>query len=146
VRVVNLRFGIVLSPAGGALASMLTPFKLGVGGPFGNGRQYVSWIAIDDVVAAILHALDSEGLAGAVNASSPHPVTSSEFSSTLGRVLGRPAILRVPAPVLRTVIGEFATELLDSRRVLPVKLTESGFEFRHPQLEPALRHLLGRPA
>jgi uncharacterized protein len=146
VRVVNLRFGIVLSPAGGALASMLTPFKLGAGGPFGGGRQYMSWIAIDDIVGAIQHALTTESLAGPVNATSPYPVTNSEFSKTLGRVLKRPSVARVPAPVLRLVVGEFSKELLDSRRVLPMKLTDSGYEFRYPQLETALRHLLGRPA
>ena len=146
VRVVNLRFGIVLSRDGGALGSMLTPFKLGAGGPFGNGRQYMSWIAIDDIVGAILHAIATESLAGPVNATSPHPVTNAEFSKTLGRVLHRPSIARVPAPVLRLAVGEFSKELLDSRRVLPVRLTDSGYEFRYPQLEPALRHLLDRPA
>lgn len=146
VRVVNLRFGIVLSPDGGALGSMLTPFKLGAGGPFGSGRQYMSWIALDDIVGAIQHALTTESLAGPVNATSPYPVTNAEFSKTLGRVLKRPALARVPAPVLRLAVGEFSKELLDSRRVLPVGLTDSGYEFRYPQLEPALRHLLGHPA
>ena len=117
IRVVNLRFGIVLSARGGALGQMLTPFKLGVGGPFGSGRQYTSWIAIDDVVGAALHALATESLAGPVNTTSPNPVSNKEFVRTLGRVLGRPALLPVPPPALRLLLGQFAEEgLLFSQR------------------------------
>jgi len=144
IRVVNLRFGIVLSPAGGALASMLTPFKLGLGGPFGGGRQWMSWIAIDDVVGAIDHALLTRELEGPANATAPNPVTNREFVKTLGRVLGRPAVARVPAPVLRLALGEFAQELVGGQRVLPARLTDTGYSFRHPELEGALRHVLGK--
>jgi uncharacterized protein len=143
IRVVRLRFGIVLSPAGGALRRMLIPFRLGLGGRLGSGRQWMSWIALDDVVSAIEHALVTEELAGAANAVAPNPVTNAEFTKTLGRVLRRPAILPVPRPVLRAVLGEFAGELLSSVRAVPGRLPETGFEFRRPALEPALRVLLG---
>jgi NAD dependent epimerase/dehydratase family enzyme len=104
----------------------------------------MSWIAIDDVVGAIHHALVTEGLAGAVNTVALNPVTNAEFTNTLGRVLGRPALLPVPAPVLRLVLGEFSQEALGSLRVTPKRLRESGYEFRFPEIEPALRHVLGR--
>jgi uncharacterized protein (TIGR01777 family) len=147
IRVVLLRFGIVLSPAGGALGRMLPPFRLGVGGPLGSGRQYMSWVAIDDVVGAIHHAMMTEALAGPVNATAPQPVTSRVFATTLGRVLDRPAVVPVPAPALRLVFGEMAdVALLGSTRVLPARLQESGYAFRYPELEGALRFLLGRPA
>jgi uncharacterized protein (TIGR01777 family) len=143
-RVVNLRFGIVLSREGGALAQMLTPFRLGVGGPLGSGRQYMSWIAIDDVVGALRHALSTADLSGPVNASAPTPVTSKEFARTLGRVLRRPALLPVPPFALRVLFGEFADEgLLWSQRALPAKLTASGYSFHFPELEGALRQVLG---
>jgi uncharacterized protein (TIGR01777 family) len=144
IRVVNTRFGIVLSPRGGALGRMLTPFKLGVGGPFGSGDQYMSWVAIDDVAGAVVHALASEELEGPVNVTAPAPVENREFARTLGRVLGRPAFLRVPAPVLRLALGEFSQEVLGGQRVLPVRLERSGYGFRHATLESALRELLGR--
>ena len=147
IRVVNLRFGIVLSPRGGALGQMLTPFRLGVGGPLGSGRQYMSWISIDDVVGAIQHALVASRLSGPVNATAPEPVTNRVFSRTLGRVLRRPALLPVPPVALRLLFGQFADEgLLWGQRVLPEKLLESGYHFRHPSLEAALRHVLGRTA
>jgi uncharacterized protein (TIGR01777 family) len=147
IRVVLLRFGIVLTPAGGALGRMLPPFRLGVGGPLGSGRQYMSWVAIDDLLGAIHHALMTETLAGPVNATAPHPVTGRAFATTLGRVLGRPALLPVPATALRLAFGEMAdVALLAGARVLPARLQESGYAFRYPALESALRFVLGRPA
>jgi uncharacterized protein (TIGR01777 family) len=145
IRVVNLRFGIVLTPAGGALARMLPPFLLGVGGPLGSGRQWMSWISADDALGAILHALHTESLAGPVNTVAPEPVTSRTFATTLGRVLGRPAVLPVPAPALKLLFGEMAeTALLAGQRLSSARLVESGYAFRHPTLETALRHVLGR--
>jgi uncharacterized protein (TIGR01777 family) len=144
VRVVRLRFGIVLSPAGGALKTMLTPFRLGVAGKLGSGRQWMSWVSIDDVVGAIQYALVTDELAGVANTVAPNPVTNAEFTKTLGRVLRRPTLLAVPGPALRLALGEFSREALSSARVAPRRLLESGYEFRHPELEPALRHLLGR--
>lgn len=145
IRVVLLRFGIVLSPAGGALAKMLTPFKLGVGGVVGTGKQYMSWIGIDDAVGAIHHALQTEALRGPVNAVAPHPVTNAEFTATLGRVLGRPTLLPLPAFAARAAFGEMADALLlASTRAEPARLLATGYPFRHPHLEGALRHVLGR--
>lgn len=147
IRVVMPRFGVVLTPAGGALARLLPAFRLGLGGPIGHGRQWMSWIGVDDVVGIVLHALASEELAGPVNTVAPNPVPNREFAATLGHVLGRPAILPVPAPALRLVFGEMAKEtILTSARALPTRLLEAGYVFRHPQLEGALRFLLGRPA
>jgi hypothetical protein len=144
IRVVRLRFGIVLGPSGGALKTMLRPFRLGLGGRLGRGRQWMSWVSIDDVVGAIHHALATEELAGVANTVAPNPVTNAEFTKTLARVLGRPALMPVPAPALRLVLGEFAQETLASARVIPGRLLETGYEFRYPELERALRHLLGR--
>ena len=145
IRVVNLRFGIVLSPAGGALRKMLLPFRLGAGGRIGNGRQYWSWIALDDVMGAIHHALVTGSLGGAVNAVAPSPVTNAEFTRVLGRVLRRPAITPLPAFAARILLGEMADALLlASTRVMPKRLQETDYRFRHPDLEGALRHLLGR--
>lgn len=147
IRVAQPRFGAVLSPAGGALAKMLPPFRLGLGGPVGGGRQWLSWISIDDAIGAIHHALFTEDLAGPFNAVAPAPVTNAELARTLGRVLGRPAALPVPAAVLTALFGEMArATLLASVRAVPRRLERSGYRFRHPALEPALRHLLGRPA
>ena len=144
IRVVQLRIGVVLSPMGGALAKMLVPFRLGLGGPLGNGRQVMSWIAIDDAIRAIHHALVTERLQGPVNLVAPHAVTNREFARILGRVLARPAIMSVPACALRLLFGELANEaLLASANVLPTKLSETGYSFRFPELEGALRHLLG---
>ena len=141
IRVVLLRTGVVLSPKGGALAKMLTPFKLGVGGVVGSGEQYMSWIEIDDLVGMILHALAEESVAGPVNAVAPNPVTNHEFTKTLGRVLGRPTVFPLPAFAAKLAMGEMAEELLlSSARVE----TATSYEFRYPELEPALRHLLGR--
>jgi len=144
IRVVRLRFGIVLSPTGGALRRMLIPFRLGLGGRLGSGRQWMSWISLGDVLRAIEHALADDALAGAANAVAPNPVTNAELTRTLARVLRRPAILPVPAPVLRLVLGELGGELLASIRARPARLAETGFEFADPDLEPALRRLLDR--
>jgi uncharacterized protein (TIGR01777 family) len=145
IRVVNPRFGLVLTPAGGALGRMLPPFLLGVGGPIGSGKQWVSWISVDDAIGAVLHALFTDDLAGPVNTASPEPVTSRIFAATLGRVLKRPAVLPAPAPALKLLFGEMADKgLLASQRLSPARLTGSGYSFRHPTLESALRHVLGR--
>jgi uncharacterized protein len=144
IRVVRTRFGIVLSPAGGALGTMLRPFRLGLGGKIGSGRQYMSWVAIDDVVGAIQRALVDDSLSGPVNVVAPNPVTNQEFTRTLGRVLHRPAVFWVPAPALRLALGEFATEALGGARVLPAKLEWAGYEFSQPRLEGALHHVLQR--
>ena len=143
IRVVHLRIGIVLSPAGGALAQMLLPFKLGVGGVLGSGDQYMSWIALDDVVGVVRHALVDESLSGPVNTVAPQAVTNREFTRTLGKVLRRPTILPAPAFALRVALGEMADALLlASTRVDPAALRATTFEFRHPQLDGALRQLL----
>lgn len=145
IRVVFLRLGIVLSAAGGALAKMLLPFKLGVGGIIGSGKQYMSWITLDDVVGAIQHALMNDTLRGPVNVVAPYPVTNSEFTKTLGRVLGRPTIFPMPAFAARLAFGEMADALLlASARVEPKRLLATDYAFRHAELEEALRHLLGR--
>jgi uncharacterized protein (TIGR01777 family) len=145
IRVVRLRFGVVLSPVGGALKKMLLPFRLGVGGRLGSGEQFMSWIVLDDVLAIILRALTDDTLAGPVNAVSPKPVTNLVFAKTLGRVLMRPTIFPVPVFALRAAFGEMADEtLLASSRAHPAKLLATGFTFGHPDLEGALRHVLGK--
>jgi uncharacterized protein (TIGR01777 family) len=144
IRVVRLRFGIVLSRAGGALGTMLLPFRLGVGGKIGSGRQWMSWVSIDDVVGAIRYALMTETLAGACNTVAPDPVTNAEFTKALGRALHRPAVLPVPGFAARAALGEFSGEVLKSTRVVPARLTESGYSFRHTQVDAALRDVLGR--
>jgi hypothetical protein len=145
IRVVRLRAGIVLTPKGGALQRMLLPFRLGLGGRIGSGDSFMSWITLDEMAAVALHALATETLEGPVNAVSPSPVTNRELTSTLGRVLKRPAILPVPDFAIRTALGEMADELLlSSAQVTPRKLLESGYRFRYPDLEGALRHVLGR--
>jgi uncharacterized protein (TIGR01777 family) len=143
VRVVNLRLGVVLSREGGALAKMLLPFKLGLGGVIGSGQQYFSWITRDDVVRVIQFALAAAAVSGPLNAVAPQPVTNREFTKTLGRVLGRPTIFPMPAFAARLAFGEMADEmLLSGVRVEPRALAAAGFEFQHAQLEPALRHVL----
>jgi hypothetical protein len=145
IRVVHLRFGLVLSPKGGALKTMLFPFRMGVGGTIGSGKQYLSWVAIDDVVGAVYHAITNESLKGPVSVVAPNPVTNREFTKTLGRVLGRPTLLPVPAFALRLIAREMADEmLLASTRVQPRALLSTGYQFRYPELEGALRHLLGK--
>ena len=147
IRVVNLRFGIILTPDGGALAKMLPLFRLGLGGTLGDGAQRMSWIALDDVLGAIHHALTADQLRGPVNAVSPNPVTNREFTTVLGRVLGRPTMLPAPAFMLRLLFGEFADEgLLSSAQVLPGALSETGYAFRYPVLDAALAHLLKESA
>jgi hypothetical protein len=146
IRVVQTRFGVILSPKGGALAKMLTPFRLGLGGRIGDGRQYMSWIALDDVVGAIQHALATEALRGPANTVAPKPITNAEFTRTLGRVLSRPTLFPMPAGLARLAFGEMADALLlSSQRVEPARLLSYGYRFRFPDLEGALRHLLGRP-
>lgn len=143
LRVVNMRFGIALSPAGGALGKMLTPFRMGVGGPIAGGTQYVSWIELSDLVHAIQHLLGRNDLAGPVNLTAPSPVTNREFATSLGRVLGRPSIVPVPAFALRMAFGSDGAAMLQGgQRVLPDRLVASGFQFAFPTIEPALRHLL----
>ena len=145
IRVVNLRIGVVLSAEGGALEKMLTPFKMGAGGIIGDGNQYWSWIALDDVVGAIHHAVNTDSLEGPVNAVAPNPVSNREFTKTLGRVLGRPTIFPMPGFAARLAFGEMANELLlSSTRVEPARLAETGYAFQHPELDGALRHLLGK--
>lgn len=145
IRVVRLRIGIVLSPAGGALAKMLGPFTMGVGGVIGTGQQYMSWIALDDLVGAIHHALVTTALQGPVNAVAPQAVTNRTFTRTLGRVLRRPTLLPLPAFVARLAFGEMAEALLlASTRVEPSRLLETGYGFRYPELAGALRYLLGK--
>jgi len=145
MRVVNLRIGMVLSAEGGALAKMLPTFRAGAGGRIGSGRQYISWIALPDLVDAIRHAIATDSLRGPVNAVSPHPVTNREFTKTLGHVLGRPAVAFLPAFAARLLFGEMADELLlASARVEPAKLLASGYRFRHPEVEGAMRYLLGK--
>jgi uncharacterized protein (TIGR01777 family) len=143
IRVVNLRLGLVLSAHGGALGKMLFPFKLGLGGVVGRGDQYWSWIAIEDTVRAILHALATDTLSGPLNAVSPNPVTNREFTRALGAVLRRPTIFPLPAFVARMALGEMADEaLLASARVLPARLAASGLKFAHEELSGALCSLL----
>jgi hypothetical protein len=145
IRVVRTRIGIVLTPAGGALEQMLPLFRLGMGGRLGSGRQIMSWIGIDDVVGAMHHVLMTESLHGPVNVTAPEPVTNSDFTTVLGAVLGRPTFCAVPAGALRLALGDLADELLLAGvRVLPGRLQQSGYAFRHPSLERALRHVLGR--
>jgi len=146
VRTVFLRTGIVLSAKGGALAKMLPPFRVGAGGWMGNGRQWQSWISIDDEVAVIRHALDNDTVEGPLNSVAPNPVTAKEFAKTLGRVLGRPVLVPIPPPALRVMFGRDMAEemLLAGQRVRPAKLEADGFGFRHPTLESALRAVLGK--
>jgi uncharacterized protein (TIGR01777 family) len=143
IRTVNLRFGIILSTDGGALAKMLTPFRMGVGGRVGSGNQWMSWIAIDDVVGVIEHALQDHSLRGPVNVVSPNPVTNGEFTKQLGSALSRPAVFPMPAFGARLAFGEMADALLlSSQRVDPVSLKRAGYKFRYASLESALQHIL----
>jgi uncharacterized protein len=145
VRVVLARTGVVLAPSGGALAQMLPPFRLGVGGPVAGGRQYVPWIHLDDVAGALLHCVEDQRTSGPVNLTAPNPATNLELSRTLGRVLHRPAVLPVPALALRLLYGEMAQIVLTGQRVLPARLQATGYEFKQPELEPALRDVLAKP-
>jgi uncharacterized protein (TIGR01777 family) len=143
LRVCHLRVGVVLTREGGALRELLTPFRLGLGGRIGNGRQVWSWISHEDVVRAFRALVFDAGFAGAVNATAPNAATNKEFTRTLGKVLGRPTLLPLPAAVIKLVFGEMGeTLLLEGARVLPRKLLARGFEFHQPDLEGALRHAL----
>ena len=145
IRVVNARFGVVLSKNGGALARMLLPFRVALGGRIGSGRQFISWIAIDDAVRVIQHAITNSTLAGPINAVAPNPVTNAEFTKALGRALSRPTVFPMPAAVARLAFGQMADEvLLSSARVRPERLLESGYQFRFAELAPALGHVLGK--
>ena len=140
-----MRLGLVLSPAGGALAKMLPLFRAGLGGRLGSGRQWLSWVSVDDAVGALYHALLDARCSGPINVTAPEPVTNAQFTTTLGRVLGRPTHLPVPSVALRAVFGPMAEEtILGSARVEPKRLRETGYVFRQPTLEAALRHVLGR--
>ena len=144
IRLVYARTGIVLAPSGGALALMLPIFKMGLGGNLGSGKQFMSWISLEDEIGAFHHALVTNSLEGPVNFTAPRPVTNTEFTKTLGRALHRPTIFPLPAFAARIMFGELADEaLLASARVEPTKLLSSGYKFRHPDLETALQSMLG---
>ena len=144
VRVVTLRIGLVLGADGGMLSKLLTPFEFGLGGPMGSGRQWMSWIALDDCVRLILHAVAEPRVTGALNATAPTPVTNADLSRALGRALNRPALLAAPASPLRVVFGDFAEELLlGGQRIVPAKALATGFRFRHPEIDEALRVIVG---
>jgi uncharacterized protein (TIGR01777 family) len=144
-RVVQLRLGVVLARHGGALPRMALPFRLGLGGPIGDGRHWLSWIGLEDLTRIVRHLLARDDVQGPINAVSPQPLTHADFSRALARVLGRPAFLRVPGWLLRTVLGEMGREvLLFSQRVVPARLAAGGFTFDHSDIEGALRHALER--
>ncbi|SRR5579884_361612 len=143
VRVVAPRIGVVFGKGGGALARMLLPFKLGLGGRLGSGRQWISWIHLDDLAGLLLHAARKPEIDGPMNAVSPGAVTNRQFTRTLAAVLKRPAVFPVPAPLLRLALGEFASVLLASQRVTPRVALETGYRFRYPSLEDALRNAAG---
>ncbi|MFP6662771.1 MAG: TIGR01777 family oxidoreductase [Deltaproteobacteria bacterium] len=145
MRVATLRIGVVLSLAGGGLARMLPPFRLGLGGPLGNGQQFFSWIHEDDVTGLLLHALANDGVRGPMNATAPEPLTSRAFARVLGSVLGRPAFLSPPDWFVRLAFGEVADAiLLTGQKVMPAKARSTGYEFRYPTAALALRALLGQ--
>lgn len=145
IRVVHLRFGLVLSPDGGALKRMLAVFKWGLGGKFGDGHYYWSWITIDDAVRAVEHVLNTPSLSGPINIVTPFPVTNAEFTKLLARAVRRPAFFTVPPFALEVMFGQMADEaLLCSFRVMPARLVQSGFQFKFPRLELALRDLLAK--
>lgn len=144
IRSVQLRIGVVMSADGGALQKMLLPFRMGMGGRLGDGRQWWSWVAVQDVVGAVQHVLNDNSVRGPVNTVAPNPVTNAEFTRTLASVLRRPALFPMPAFAVRLVFGQMGEELfLASQRVDPAKLTASGYQFRHPDLRKALEEILG---
>jgi len=144
IRVVRLRLGVILTPDGGIMGSMLRPFKIGLGGKVGSGEQVISWVAMDDVVAAIGFILQNESLRGPINLVAPQPVTNEEFTKILGRVLSRPTFMAMPAFAARLAFGEMADEMmLSSTRVAPKVLNDAGFKFQYPELEGAVRAMLG---
>jgi hypothetical protein len=142
VRTATLRIGVVQGLGDGALQKMLLPFKLGVGGPMGHGRQWVSWIHLDDLVTMFQWVLENDTARGEYNGTAPHPVSNAELSRTLGRVLHRPAVMTMPGVMLRLALGEVANVVLDGQHGTPTRAIASGFTFRFPELEPALRELL----
>lgn len=146
IRTVVVRIGIVLSPDGGALARMVKPFRIGLGGRLGSGRQWMPWIHIDDLVGLLLHAARDEQLQGPMNGAAPGPVTNRDFTATLGSVLHRPALLAVPALGLRLALGELSGALLASQRVEPAVARRTGYRFRYPDLQPALERCLIDPS
>ena len=143
LRVVCARTGVVLSPDGGALEKMLPFFKAGIGGPVAGGKQYVPWVHLDDVVGALLFALDNGELEGPVNVTAPRPATNKQLSKALGKVLGRPAFAPVPGFAVKTLYGEMASIVTTGARVVPKKLEEAGYAFQHPDLDEALRAAVG---
>ncbi len=143
IRTCYLRTGIVLGKNGGALSKMLPPFKFGLGGPMGSGKQWMSWIHMDDLIGIIRYAIKTESVTGAINGTAPNPVTNKIFSSTLGRVLKRPAFIPMPAFVMKLMLGEMAEELLLSgQRVVPDKIVKAGYQFKYPELKNALRSVI----
>jgi uncharacterized protein (TIGR01777 family) len=142
IRVVNVRTGVVLAKSGGALAKMLLPFRLGIGGPVAGGRQYMPWIHIDDLVGIYVAALDNETWSGPVNASAPEPVTNAAFSKALGRALHRPAVAPVPAFAIRLLYGDMAEIVTEGQRAIPARPLELGYTFAHPDLDEALADAL----
>jgi hypothetical protein len=143
MRVAMTRTGVVLSPSGGALAKMLPFFKLGIGGPVAGGRQYVPWVHLDDVVGVLLCAVDNDDASGPINVTAPNPVTNAQLSTVLGRVLHRPAVLPVPGFAVKLLYGEMAEIVTTGQRARPAKLQQLGYRFAHPELEEALRDVLG---
>lgn len=143
MRVTCTRTGVVLSRSGGALAKMLPVFKLGIGGPVAGGQQYVPWIHLDDVVGGLIRCVDDAAADGPVNLTAPNPVTNTELSHALGRALGRPAVLPVPGFAVKLLYGEMSEMVTTGQRAVPARLRQLGYEFRHPEVEPALRDVLG---
>jgi uncharacterized protein len=142
IRVVMVRIGIVLGRDGGALKKMLTPFRLGVGGPLGNGRQWMPWVHVDDLAAMFMHAAEHAEVTGPINGVSPNPITNKEFTKALAAAVHRPAFLPTPYFALRVALGEFAKILFDSQRVVPRKALATGFQFRYPEIGPAMEAIL----
>jgi hypothetical protein len=142
IRVASPRTGVVLSPSGGALAKMLPFFRMAIGGPVAGGRQYVPWIHLDDVVGGLMCCVDSQDAEGPVNLTAPNPVTNAEFSHALGRALSRPAVLPVPGFAIKLLYGEMAEIVTTGQRAVPARLRQLGYEFRHPEVEEALRDVL----
>lgn len=147
IRTVQMRFGMVLTPEGGVLGQMLVPFRLGLGGRYGGRNQYLSWIGMEDVLGAVHHLIENDDFEGAVNVTSPNPVTMTEFARTLGHVLHRPVFLNMPPWLVRLLLGKISDDAaLMSVRAVPRRLLESGYRFRHPDLEEMLRHALDHPS
>ena len=145
IRTVFARIGIVLTPRGGALRKVLLPFLMGLGSKVGNGKNFMSWIGIDDLIAGFYHILMNNNISGPVNFVAPNPISNNDFTKTIGSVLKRPVLFSIPSVIIKTILGKMGKEtVLSSTRVKPEKLLDTGFNFRHPDLEHVLRHLLGR--